>query len=134
MSDIENICEGRISAFLPDPDMELQEKISQLTVGTTVNHHNKCEKCGNHGDAFVNSLDLGSVNSEKENNLPDKNKVISKTNNEELGLNMIQDSYKHILQGLGEDPSRQGLLRTPERAAKAMLFFTKGYRENIKGN
>ncbi|XP_055879764.1 GTP cyclohydrolase 1-like [Biomphalaria glabrata] len=39
--------------------------------------------------------------------------------------------YKKILEHLGENPSRQGLLKTPERAAKAMMFFTKGYKENI---
>lgn len=37
-----------------------------------------------------------------------------------------------ILECLGEDPSREGLLGTPERYAKAMLFFTKGYQENVK--
>lgn len=41
--------------------------------------------------------------------------------------------YKKIIEHLGEDPSRQGLLKTPERAAKAMMFFTKGYKENIAG-
>ncbi|KAH9496142.1 GTP cyclohydrolase 1 [Bulinus truncatus] len=41
--------------------------------------------------------------------------------------------YKKILEHLGENPTRQGLLKTPERAAKAMMFFTKGYKENIAG-
>jgi GTP cyclohydrolase I len=41
--------------------------------------------------------------------------------------------YKAILQDLGEDTTRQGLLKTPERAAKALMFFTKGYQENISG-
>lgn len=48
--------------------------------------------------------------------------------------NQLEDmcaSYQSILKHLGEDPERQGLKRTPERAAKAMLFFTKGYEENF---
>ena len=32
---------------------------------------------------------------------------------------------------LGEDPNREGLLKTPERYAKALLFFTEGYEKDI---
>ncbi|KAE8135149.1 hypothetical protein BDV38DRAFT_273005 [Aspergillus pseudotamarii] len=39
-------------------------------------------------------------------------------------------SIRNILEDMGEDPNREGLLKTPERYAKAMLFFTKGYQEN----
>jgi len=42
-------------------------------------------------------------------------------------------SYRLLLNSLGENPDRQGLLKTPERAAKAMLFFTKGYDQNLEG-
>ncbi|KAK6618950.1 hypothetical protein RUM44_003331 [Polyplax serrata] len=42
-------------------------------------------------------------------------------------------SYRLLLTGLGENPDRQGLLKTPERAAKAMLFFTKGYDQCLEG-
>lgn len=38
--------------------------------------------------------------------------------------------YKEIIRLLGEDPNREGLLKSPERIAKAMLFFTNGYDLN----
>lgn len=39
----------------------------------------------------------------------------------------MSDAYAEILRSSGEDPSREGLLKTPERAAKAMQFLTHGY-------
>jgi GTP cyclohydrolase I len=44
----------------------------------------------------------------------------------------MSEAVRTILECMGEDPDREGLLRTPMRAAKAMLFFTKGYGENLK--
>jgi GTP cyclohydrolase I len=38
--------------------------------------------------------------------------------------------YEAILRLLGEDPAREGLVKTPERVAKAMAFMTKGYAED----
>lgn len=51
----------------------------------------------------------------------------------ELNLPNLAAAYSSILRSLGEDPQRQGLLRTPWRAATAMQFFTKGYQETISG-
>ena len=53
---------------------------------------------------------------------------------EKAKISGLADCYRTILHGLGENPERQGLLKTPERAAKAMLHFTKGYEESIEGN
>ncbi|MCQ2343753.1 MAG: GTP cyclohydrolase I FolE [Paludibacteraceae bacterium] len=43
---------------------------------------------------------------------------------------LIAGHYKAILELLGEDPNREGLVKSPERIAKAMLYNTKGYAES----
>jgi len=43
----------------------------------------------------------------------------------------LQDAYRNLLEAIGEDPDRQGLLRTPIRAARALEFLTQGYRQNL---
>ena len=40
-------------------------------------------------------------------------------------------NVREILAGLGEDPGREGLQRTPERVEKALKFLTSGYTENV---
>ncbi|MEI2756483.1 MAG: GTP cyclohydrolase I FolE [Chitinophagaceae bacterium] len=42
-------------------------------------------------------------------------------------LSGLKDNYKNVLSLLGEDPEREGLLKTPERLAKAMQYLTQGY-------
>lgn len=44
----------------------------------------------------------------------------------------LAGAVRTILECIGEDPEREGLRETPERYAKAMLYFTKGYEENVR--
>ena len=44
----------------------------------------------------------------------------------------LTENYKDALHLLGEDPGREGLLKTPERVAKAMQFLTQGYSMDAK--
>lgn len=51
-----------------------------------------------------------------------------KAREEKLGA-----AVRTILECLGEDPDREGLLRTPERYAQALMWMTKGYEERLAG-
>jgi GTP cyclohydrolase IA len=51
---------------------------------------------------------------------------------EAANLTRMKAAMRTILECIGEDPDREGLIGTPERYAKAMLYFTKGYEENIR--
>jgi len=42
----------------------------------------------------------------------------------------VKERYKNIIEDLGEDTNRDGLLKTPERASKAMQFLTQGYSQD----
>ncbi len=54
---------------------------------------------------------------------------------EEYNINItkeVQDRYLKIIDEIGEDVNREGLVKTPERAAKAMLFLTQGYKQDAE--
>ena len=49
----------------------------------------------------------------------------------EKELDRIAQAYRELLQGVGEDLDREGLRRTPDRAARALEFLTQGYRQDL---
>ncbi len=43
----------------------------------------------------------------------------------------LEQTFLDLLEGIGEDPKREGLLKTPNRAARAFEFLTNGYRQSL---
>ena len=46
-------------------------------------------------------------------------------------LQKMSAAFSSLIESVGERPEREGLRRTPLRAAKALCFFTKGYEDNL---
>ena len=44
----------------------------------------------------------------------------------------MQEAVKNIIAELGEDPEREGLLKTPERVEKSLHYLTRGYQQNLE--
>ena len=49
---------------------------------------------------------------------------------DEEGVEQLSTRFKDVLELIGEDSNREGLIKTPERAAKAMQFLTQGYEQD----
>jgi len=94
-------------------------------------------------DDFMDSLSFGGLGgkqngkiykehhpAEKKENKGTRQYGLTKKNCEKQ-LTSIAESTKNILVNLGEDPNREGLLETPMRMAKAMMFFTQGYEQTV---
>ncbi len=50
----------------------------------------------------------------------------------EINKNRVEELVKELLIEIGEDPEREGLVKTPSRVAKALEFLTSGYRKNAE--
>ena len=80
------------------------------------------EKQGDYGKRVAKATELSAAEEEKK---------IAK--GKQAKISALANSYRDILNNIGENPEREGLLKTPERASKALLYFTKGYDEKISG-
>ncbi|CAD6193475.1 unnamed protein product [Caenorhabditis auriculariae] len=79
----------------------------------------------NENESGFLSSDAGSEHSD------DSEKQLAKCDKTKDHLETMCNAYSTIITHLGEDTQRQGLMKTPERAAKAMMFFTKGYEQQL---
>lgn len=51
---------------------------------------------------------------------------------QEVGMEEMMDAVRTMLLAVGEDPDREGLLKTPKRVAEAMRFLTSGYNQSLE--
>ncbi|CAF0939441.1 unnamed protein product [Adineta steineri] len=109
--------------------MKVNQDLPHDSVNLTVRSVKSCT-CSNHDNG----------DSDRNTNAPRKYSVLDEKALREDDTKLVRDqrvqtmsrSYEIILESIGEDPTRQGLLKTPKRAAEALVFFTKGYEQSIR--
>jgi len=94
--------------------ISFSKKLGETTIATTVDNHTALKPKAN------GSIKITPI--KKEKNEKEKTKEL-------IGL---EEAARSILVNIGEDPNREGLLKTPERVAKAFQFFTEGYHISIE--
>lgn len=52
----------------------------------------------------------------------------------DVSVDVVKNKYRDIIEALGEDVTRNGLEKTPERASKAMHFLTQGYHMDAQAD
>lgn len=63
---------------------------------------------------------------------PDRTTTSPHEHHAEVSMEQMMESVRTMLIGVGEDPEREGLLKTPKRVAEAMRFLTSGYNQSLE--
>uniref|UniRef100_A0A6G1SD25 Aromatic-L-amino-acid decarboxylase n=1 Tax=Aceria tosichella TaxID=561515 RepID=A0A6G1SD25_9ACAR len=124
-SEIKPSPEVVVSSSLPSADFKPAEQLNKMSATTPTNGASSIGLQTSHLARLNGSIQLpAKVN---------LNRSISDLSLVSLPrLNDLKTAYANLLEAAGEDIQREGLLKTPERAAKAFQFFTAGYHSDIK--
>ena len=63
---------------------------------------------------------------------PDDDILLSSDFESSGNLSRMEDRVKDLLEYLGEDPSREGLIKTPARVARSLAYLTRGYHQDVQ--
>ena len=108
---------------MEDKSLLINDQIAKFS---TVNQHNF------NNNHFPKDDLNGYTLLKKRIKLTEEESLSSTNANDDHKVKLVADSYLDILKDIGEDPNREGLLKTPLRAAKALSYFTKGYKEDLQ--
>lgn len=118
------------------PDGRSMESLREEVRGELVKHGGLAEQNG-HGIADEEGLGWpGTFRSSRRDDADGiakltKQRLHSTPAEKAENLQVLSSALRTVLQCIGEDPDREGLQRTPERYAKALMWMTKGYEERL---
>ncbi|NEP41519.1 MAG: GTP cyclohydrolase I FolE, partial [Okeania sp. SIO2H7] len=97
------------------------------------NASNAGKSSNNNGIVNVDLPSSGGIASRPDRNFSsDGTGNVEKRSPSEVSDEEMVAAVETILKGLGEDPTREGLLKTPKRVAEAMRFLTSGYDRSLE--
>lgn len=118
----------------------MEEEQSQNSVTSSLESKRLLTQASEHDGGIMGSLEMSSKPLKELPNIPEELSwptASTKSRADELEMDVLARRTKiaaamtTIIECLGEDPTREGLLRTPERFADAMLFLTQGYCTSV---
>ena len=86
----------------------------------------------NNGKDLLNSSLIERIQTRPDRNTHDGQLAKVHPETVEVSKEKMMDSVRGILEAVGEDPQREGLLKTPKRVAEAMQFLTQGYNQSLE--
>jgi len=86
----------------------------------------------NNGKDLLNSSLIERIQTRPDRNTHDGQLAKVHPETVEVSKEKMMDSVRVILEAVGEDPQREGLLKTPKRVAEAMQFLTQGYNQSLE--
>jgi len=87
---------------------------------------------GNNTAAASSDLTSSAAKSANLPVRPDRTSGGISAPHKEVGMEEMMESVRTMLLAVGEDPEREGLLKTPKRVAEAMRFLTSGYNQSLE--